>query len=422
MDDAAVKAAWNAAGRPDGYRPPTEQEEKDLADSRHRGRGEKQQKKRHTSNQRELQRFLREAAMAETQAVTEAPLPLPPLAVFSAMDVSQPLPTVGAWARIAGLAARPTLNGTLVRVGEWHEDRQRFEARAAGVEAVLVRPTNLSVLDEAEAEAADAHDAIARAAATHGWARLVGLASRPELNGKVARLLEWRAAAQRWSVAVGGVQNAVRTTNLHALDEDDAAAHTAEVAARRAAAEAAAAAAEASRAQEEEQRLAAEQALLDAYCQHSHDLPISPMGFFQSRDALIEHHGLFDYFSPPPDAASWHEHWAVYTHTRGQRQCAAWVHVSQPFCCVGRRGYCEFERQPPHNVVASVHDPQWAMCHLVEWTWESMYRIDQRLVVTRQCAVCAKPLLARGCPLKIVSWYELQSHKCAYKPCVYMNE
>ena len=69
MDDAAVKAAWNAAGRPDGYRPPTEQEEKDLADSRHRGRGEKQQKKRHTSNQRELQRFLREAAMAETHRV-----------------------------------------------------------------------------------------------------------------------------------------------------------------------------------------------------------------------------------------------------------------------------------------------------------------------------------------------------------------
>ena len=28
---------------------------------------------------------------------------------------SQPLPTVGAWARIAGLAARPTLNGTLPR-------------------------------------------------------------------------------------------------------------------------------------------------------------------------------------------------------------------------------------------------------------------------------------------------------------------
>ena len=69
MDDAAVKAAWIAAGRPDGYRPPTEQEEKDLADSRHRGRGEKQQKKRHTSNQRELQRFLREAAMAETHRV-----------------------------------------------------------------------------------------------------------------------------------------------------------------------------------------------------------------------------------------------------------------------------------------------------------------------------------------------------------------
>ena len=330
---------------------------------------------------------------------------------------SQPLPTVGAWARIAGLAARPTLNGTLVRVGAWHEDSQRFEARAAGAEAVLVRPRNLSVLDEAEAAAADAHDAIAHAAATHGWARLVGLASRPELNGKVARLLEWRAAAQRWSVAVGSVPHiAVRTTNLHALDEDDAAAHTAEVAARRAAAEAAAAAAEAARAQEEEQRLAAERPLLDAYCRHSHDLPISPMGFFQSRDALIEHHGLFDYFSPPPDAASWHEHWAVYTHTRGQLQSAAWVHASQPFCCVGRRGYCELEQQPPHNVTASVHDPQWALCHLVEWTWENMHRIDQRVVVTRQCAVCAEPLLARGCPLKIVSWNELESHKRAYKP------
>ena len=217
---------------------------------------------------------------------------------------------------------------------------------------------------------------------------------------------------------MGGVPHiAVRTTNLHALDEDDAAAHTAEVAARRAAAEEAAAAAEAARAQEEEQRLAAERPLLDAYCRHSHDLPISPMGFFQSRDALIEHHGLFDYFSPPPDAASWHEHWAVYTHTRGQRQSAAWVHASQPFCCVGRRGYCELERQPPHNVAASVHDPQWALCHLVEWTWESMHRKEQRVVVTRQCAVCAMPLLAHRCPLAIVSWNELQSHKRAYKPC-----
>ena len=84
---------------------------------------------------------------------------------------------------------------------------------------------------------------------------------------------------------------------------------------------------------------------------------------------------------------------------------------------MGRRGYCELERQPPHNVAASVHDPQWALCHLVEWTWENMHRIDQRVVVTRQCAVCAEPLLAHGCPLKIVSWNELESDMRAYKPC-----
>ena len=46
-----------------------------------------------------------------------------------------------------------------------------------------------------------------------------------------------------------------------------------------------------------------------------------------------------------------------------------------------------------------------------------MHRIDQRVVVTRQCAVCAEPLLARGCPLKIVSWNELESDMRAYKPC-----
>jgi len=67
------------------------------------------------------------AALANAEPATElatgpdaaaaAPADAGLAAAAEPMDTgpSQPLPTVGAWARIAGLAARPTLNGTLPR-------------------------------------------------------------------------------------------------------------------------------------------------------------------------------------------------------------------------------------------------------------------------------------------------------------------
>ena len=50
-----LKLAWAVLGRADGYEAPTEQETRDLADARNRGRGQKAQRKRIKRNRQQLE-------------------------------------------------------------------------------------------------------------------------------------------------------------------------------------------------------------------------------------------------------------------------------------------------------------------------------------------------------------------------------
>jgi len=162
------------------------------------------------------------------------------------------------------------------------------------------------------------------------------------------------------------------------------------------------------RALDAERDLAVQQAEAAMYRMYSVEQPISPLGFFNTRNDLLEYHNL----ELPPDQASRHEYWSGHIH--GDRQSAAWVQAHAPFCCVGRRCLPTYAEQRPHNVAACAQQPQWALCHLVAWTFEDMNRIDRRLVETWQCAACANTLLDRGCPLQIVTWEQLQTQSRVY--------
>ena len=162
------------------------------------------------------------------------------------------------------------------------------------------------------------------------------------------------------------------------------------------------------RAVDAERNLAVQHAEAAIYRMHSVDQPISPLGFFNTRDDLLEFH----HFEGLPDQASRQEYWSIHIHNG--RQSAAWVRAHKPFCCVGLRRLPTYAEQRPHNVDACPGQPQWALCHLVQWTWQDMHRIDRRLVETWQCAACANTLLDRGCPLQIVTWEQLQTQRRSF--------
>jgi len=122
-------------------------------------------------------------------------------------------------------------------------------------------------------------------------------------------------------------------------------------------------------------------------------LPISPAGYFKSRERLLEWHELGE---PPPDQSSWTEHWRLAS------ECVAWDDATTAFCCVGVPQYCA-DGCLPHNVAASMAQPQRALAHLVEWTHASAHRTRVEICVERQCAICAQMLIGKGCPLAVVA-------------------
>ena len=99
---------------------------------------------------------------------------------------------------------------------------------------------------------------------------------------------------------------------------------------------------------------------------------------------------------PPPDQSSWTEHWRLAS------ECVAWDDATTAFCCVGVPQYCA-DGCLPHNVAASMAQPQRALAHLVEWTHASAHRTRVEICVERQCAICAQMLIGKGCPLAVVA-------------------
>ena len=315
-DEAALQAAWAALGRPEEHEGPSEGEQDDLNDPRHRRRGRTQQRARLKRGWQRLERARAEAAAeggeeggggAATSAaggaaapsdaagadadaavapppeppqleppLPEPPLPEPPEPLLSAPSpppsqrpepgdaagadadgtalppeppqpepppleppppslpaLSPPPPpnplSESAFARIHGLTARPTLNGALVRLGTWHDDRGRWEAwrfDAPRERGVLVRAENLHVDDEAR-HATELEDIAAR----QGWVRLVDVGDRPELNGCAVQPLGWDGG--RWWARVyrhtyASERLMFAAHQLAVLDLDDEAAAAAE--------------------------------------------------------------------------------------------------------------------------------------------------------------------------------------------------
>ena len=72
-------------------------------------------------------------------------------------------PAEGGWARLVGLRAKPTLNGTLVRIGRWQGPRERFEVQGGG-QRLLVRPKCLRTVSAEEAATAVRYVAATEAA------------------------------------------------------------------------------------------------------------------------------------------------------------------------------------------------------------------------------------------------------------------
>ena len=399
-DDAALQAAWAAIGRDEEYVGPDAREEADLDDPHNRGRGETTRKKRLERQWKRLERARKEDANMDalpglsSLAVSEPPSHLPPP---PPPPPPPPVLTQGDWARVIDLAAKPTLNGMIVRLGPWHADKHRWEAGGAG-ESLLVRPANLVALSSDEAAASDAHEAIKRAACTRGWVRIDGLTSKPELNGTVAKVGLWLADAGRWSVTyvsgrLGEVRRdvLVRTANLRVLDGADATAAEAEAAATR---ERAAAAAAVRATAQEAERLAMETAAMEAEeaasAYHGNDLPVSPLGRFEGREHLLEHHGV----PAPLDQSTRSEEWDVMGESN-KGATVAWVCRTFAFCCVGHRARVGTEvGRLPHNVHATPAQSKWALAHVVEWTLRSMHHMDFHVAPTLHCQVCAETLFA----------------------------
>ena len=406
LDDDGLEQAWCDLGELREYEPPSKRELEYLADSRRRKDGTVMQRQRLQRNNKKYRRHsaahaatldapadadpsevaaasavvalaFSSASPADADPGADAAAPAPSAPDAAPEDASrQAAPAEGGWARLVGLTAKPTLNGTLVRIGPWHDDRQRFEVRG-GRASYFVQPRNLCGVSAEEAATADQYVAateavIAAEAQVQAAPILISLhRPRPLTLCSLAHcppLHPWRQAAA--ARAAGAVQDV---------------------------------AAEAARAVEAERDYAVQKAETAMYRMHSIELPISPLGFFNTRDDLLEYHN----FEAPPDQASRHEYWSIHIHNG--RKSAAWVPAHEPFCCVGRRRLPTYAEQRPHNVDACPGQPQWALCHLVEWTFEARTHKRQSLVETWQCAACANTLLHRGCPLQIVSWAELQA-------------
>ena len=497
-DEAALQAAWAALGRPEEHEGPSEGEQDDLNDPRHRRRGRTQQRARLKRGWQRLERARAEAAAeggeeggggaatsaaggatassdaagADADAVAPPPEPPqpepllpeppepsppePPEPLLSAQSPppsqrpergdaagadadavalppqppqpepllpeppeppepslpapSPPPPTYplseGAFACIHGLTARPTLNGTLVILGAWHDDRGRWEAwrfDAPGERGVLVRAENLRV-DE-EARHATELDCIA---ARQGWVRLVDVGDRPELDGYAAQPLGWDAG--RWWVRVychtyASERLIFAAHQLAVLDRDDEAAAAAE-------GEAAHAACVAGRAERMARERAAEdaaneadeasRAAIDAYhCPPiAPDIPVSPIGYFITKGVMLDHHNLHNTGEPYA-----HQEFAL-------SKTIAWITCATSFCCVGRRKYivegCEIEGvrtlladehnrgRVPHNVDVPPNRPARALAHMLKIdTHMPQNPFDVRVEVKLQCSVCGAGMLER---------------------------
>lgn len=249
------------------------------------------------------------------------------------------------------------------------------------------------------------------------WVRVLGLMSKSNLNGVVARLGAWNAEKSRWQLAHGGRILLVRERNVwplsqaetRAADAEEVAAETfaavvAELALAVAVEVVAAGAAKAAEAARLERAAAAESATKREQkferAQYALDSlssidghPISPAGYFNSRSRLLD---WYEYGEPPPDQSSRKEGWKLAS------ECAAWSDEVSKFCCVGAPHYCADGRLP-HHVIASAAQPQRALLHLVEWTClTAPGSIRVEISVGRQCQSCACMLLDKGCPLSIV--------------------
>jgi hypothetical protein len=225
LDDDDLEQAWRDLGEPHEYEPPSERELQYLADSRRRSQGMRMQSQRlHRNNMKYIRHshvrtasvpptdaapptdavpptgaepsVLAAAATAATAAAAAiASSPAPPAdtdadAVASASspaavpappedaeeDASMPAapaeggtsppedaPAEGSWARLIGLSKKPTLNGTLVRIGPWHGERERFEVRGGG-QRLFVRPIRLRAVSAEEAATAARYVAATEAA------------------------------------------------------------------------------------------------------------------------------------------------------------------------------------------------------------------------------------------------------------------
>lgn len=241
-----------------------------------------------------------------------------------------------------------------------------------------------------------------------GWVRVVGLTARAELNGALARLGAWDEARQRWPAHFEDAPRLLRTQNLHALRDDEPDAIAAEAAAQMErlvtdiVAETAAQAMEAAEAARREREAAVEVARLEreaaaeaaerALASYIGGLPISPAGYFNSRERLLEWH---EYGEPPPDQGSSTEQWRVASER------AAWDDETAAFCCVGAPHFCA-DGHLPHNVIASPAQPQRALAHLVQWEHTTVHHTRVDFSVARQCESCAHMLLEKRCPLSIV--------------------
>jgi hypothetical protein len=123
---------------------------------------------------------------------------------------------------------------------------------------------------------------------------------------------------------------------------------------------------------------------------HGDDLPVSPLGRFERREDLLEHHGV----PAPLDQAARSEEWEVMGESN-KGAAVAWVHRTAVFCCVGHRARVGSEvGRLPHNVHATPVQSQWALAHVVDWTLRSINHVDSHVVPVLHCQQCAETLFA----------------------------
>jgi hypothetical protein len=132
-------------------------------------------------------------------------------------------------------------------------------------------------------------------------------------------------------------------------------------------------------------------------------LPISPIGYFRDRDAILNDED--DGGECPPDCASFDELYEVHSDS------AAWEQRRAPFCCVGVPTFCgAASAWRPHNVSdASDEAPIYSLAHLVECTTSNMHERSIEVSMAYHCEECAHAVLEARCPLRLVSTAALQA-------------